>query len=73
MNLQKISELYREIKRVVKDEKNSLFPVEHFFNKGMGHPIFKITIEKQENDIYVDHNGQKWVKFKEQEEKDGMD
>jgi hypothetical protein len=38
------------------------FPCELTFCEGMGEPVFKISIEKSQEDHFVDEKGQKWVR-----------
>lgn len=38
------------------------FPINLTFCEGMGEPLFKITIEKNQEDHFIDEKGQKWVK-----------
>ena len=38
------------------------FPQLLSYREGMGEPIFKITVEKIEEDYYIDESGQKLVK-----------
>lgn len=54
----------RDIRLTLCDYKNEEFPKEYLYNEGMEHPQFKITIEKQESDCFIDSTGQKWKKVK---------
>ncbi len=59
--------LFREIRETLcEDEENPIvFPKSMIFCEGMGQPMFKITIEKIENDSFIDEKGQKWRKVNE--------
>lgn len=63
-NITKLPEVHRKVRSVITDYKEHEFPFEIGFNEGMEHPCFKITIEKQDSDTYIDSNGQKWKKVK---------
>jgi len=56
--------LNRRIKEIIWDEpeSNLTFPQVLTYCEGMGKPLFKITIEKNQEDFFVDEKGQKWVK-----------
>lgn len=54
--------LAREMRMILKAYKTVEFPLSIFFNEGMEHPQFKISIEKSETDSFTDKNGQKWKK-----------
>lgn len=43
-------------------EDNIKYPKIFHFCEGIGEPIFKITIEKIDEDVFIDKNGNKWVK-----------
>lgn len=43
-------------------EDNIKFPRAFTYCEGIGQPIFKLTIEKTEEDFFIDEKGQKWVK-----------
>jgi hypothetical protein len=57
--------LHGEIKTILEghiDFQTITFPQVLTFCEGMGEPLFKITIEKNEHDFFIDEKGQKWVK-----------
>jgi hypothetical protein len=56
--------LYSKIKQILENsaEDAIVFPQVLTFCEGMGEPIFKISIEKNEEDHFIDEKGQKWVK-----------
>ena len=56
--------LWREIKEILDGE--SYKPQFLSFCEGLGKSIFKITIQKEENNIYIDENGQKWIKVEKE-------
>lgn len=41
------------------------FPFEIKFQETMSSPVFKIKIDKEESNFFVDEKGQKWVKADE--------
>ncbi len=66
MNVNHFPEMNRQIRRVLLQHTAEKFPFEINFNCGMEHPQFKITIEKNESDIFVDKLGNKWKKVNEE-------
>lgn len=58
--------LSREIKEALWDcpEDNIQFTRILFFCEGIGDPTFKITIEKLDQDSFVDGKGETWVRVK---------
>lgn len=56
--------LHSTIKWIIEGahEEYSSFPQKLTFCEGMGHPTFTFTIEKREDDFFVDDKGQRWVK-----------
>ena len=38
------------------------FPREFTYCQGLGAPTFKITIDKNDGDFFIDEKGQKWIK-----------
>ena len=46
-------------------EEETQFPVILHFCEGLGEPLFKITVDKVEDDVFVDGKGQKWMRVKE--------
>lgn len=56
--------LNREIKEIIWNDPDddTKFPKTIFYCGGMGEPTFKITIDKIDDDTFIDQNGQKWVK-----------
>ena len=63
-NLDRISDLIKGIKIVMINHLDAKFPSEFSYNKGMEYPTFVITVNKIENDTFVDSTGQKWKKCK---------
>lgn len=61
--------LNRQIKDCLWDESPASFPVSFTFCEGLGHPTFRITVERLQDDFYIDSSGNKWVRVKDQEEK----
>ena len=43
-------------------EENIKFPRSFTYCESMGEPIFTITIDKKEEDFFINEKGQKWVK-----------
>ena len=56
--------LHSKIKEILETDPNlgMNFPQELIFCEGMGHPIYKFTIEQNVEDHFIDEKGQKWVK-----------
>lgn len=56
--------LHRKIKEILETDPclGMEFPQVISFSKGMGQPRFKITIEMNHEDYFIDEKGQKWVK-----------
>lgn len=46
------------------EEQEIQFPRVISYCESLGQPTFKITIEKIDEDIFIDENGCKWVKSK---------
>lgn len=78
MKIEKISELYKVIKKIIDPESRSGhfgriesektcsdLPLVIDFCKGMEFDNFKITIENMEKDYYIDKNGTKWIRSEE--------
>ncbi len=62
--MDKISHLNKALKDTIHDFAHEEFPKEFLFNQGMEFPQFKITIDKQDNDVFIDAKGQKWKRIK---------
>lgn len=69
MQLNKLSNLNRAIKDAIFDEENKTF----YLNEGMEKPTFKITIEPIEKEHFIDKNGTKWVKCKDDSDSEDDD
>lgn len=41
-----------------------IYPKDFFFCDGIGKPTFKITIQKIEEDVFIDDSGCRWIKEK---------
>jgi len=56
--------LHKRIKELLEREGDDLksFPVTFSFKEGMGDPVFSFTIERTEEDHFIDDKGQKWVR-----------
>ena len=56
--------LHSKIKKILQNspEDNLDFPQILSYCEGMGQPIFKISVDKIQEDFFVDDKGQKWVK-----------
>jgi len=56
--------LNSKIKSLLEREGDDLksFPVSFSFCEGMGEPVFTFTVERSEEDHFIDEKGQKWVK-----------
>ncbi len=54
--------LRKEISKILDAHDTYEFPVVLTFDEGMEFPSFKITIEKQAKDYFIDKNGVKWIK-----------
>jgi len=63
-SLAKLSEVNRVVRNSLIRHEDKEFPVQVYFNQGIQFPRFKVTIEKEESDVYVDPSGQKWKKVK---------
>jgi hypothetical protein len=55
------SMLYRQIKSIIRGDENGS-PFSFTYCEGKGKPLFTFTIEKKQEDLFIDENGQKWVK-----------
>ena len=56
--------LRNKVPKKMREQRNGQFRNPPAFCEGMGEPLFKITIEKNEHDFFIDEKGQKWVKAK---------
>lgn len=67
--INKRSQLNLEIKKSL--WQNSPYPLDYprvlTYCLGIGSPTFRITIEKLEPDVFVDSQGRKWVRAKDDE------
>ena len=63
LTLEHLPSLNREIRKILKEYKTQKFPLIINYNEGMEYPKFKITIEKEDIDVYTDSKGQKWKKI----------
>lgn len=68
MKVTKLQELKKEIGDIISNAESMEFPVEIFYNRGIEHCQFKITIEEYEEDFFIDSKGTKWMKMKEKEQ-----
>ena len=64
MSISHLPELKRQIQNVIKQNAHEKFPKVIHYNEGMEFPQFKITIEKEETDTFIDASGNKWKKVK---------
>jgi len=60
----KISELKARITELIKKSPAHELPKTLTFNEGMGMPIYKITIEADDADSFIDDMGRKWIRKK---------
>lgn len=60
----KIMELKNWLTEQVKATPLTDFPVATTFNEGLSEPIYKITVEVEEQESYIDKKGVKWVRAK---------
>jgi len=63
--INRISELKKQITEVIRATPLNQLPKVFIFQENWPDPQYKITIEAVTSDIYIDENGQKWVKVKE--------
>lgn len=61
-NLNRISHLIQGIKLAMINHLYAKFPSEFRYSKGMEYPTFVITVNKIENETFVDSTGQQWKK-----------
>lgn len=56
--------LHSKIKQILEgsQEPGMQFPYSITFCEGMGMPVFNLTIDRNQEDHYIDEKGQKWVK-----------
>jgi hypothetical protein len=63
------AKLFREIKHIICESEDDGFeyPVttEFVFCRSIGKPLYKITITRTQNDIFIDEHGHKWVRVQE--------
>jgi hypothetical protein len=54
------------IKEIIQhgEEDDIIFPKTINYCESLGEPIYKIVIDKMENDFYIDDKGWKWVRVK---------
>lgn len=60
------TELLKHIRECLQENSNQTLPSRVFICEEMGFPTYEISISKSDEDVYVDQNGYKWVKIKEQ-------
>lgn len=57
------SELYRLIKSIIKIKmEEGAYPTTFTYCEGRGKPLFTFTVDRKQEDHFIDENGQKWVK-----------
>ena len=57
------SKLYRWSRGLIEGTaKDADFPNTFTYCEGKGKPVFTFTVERKQEDFYIDENGQKWVK-----------
>lgn len=57
------SKLYRKIRELIEfTQEDGVFPATLSYCEGAGKPVFTFTIERKQEDHFIDKNGQKWVK-----------
>lgn len=69
--VRKRHELNRFIKETLfhRPDKETNFPIKVTFCEGIGSSTYEITIDKLEEDFFIDTNGCKWVKEKKGDKK----
>lgn len=62
--IKKKSELYRRIRELVEGTPDAAgdFPSNFTYCEGKGGPVFTFTVERTQEDFFIDDKGQKWVK-----------
>jgi hypothetical protein len=63
-SINKKSKLYRYIKVLIEDKmlQESEFPCSFSYSSGPGEPVFTFTVERKNEDYFIDPKGQKWIK-----------
>lgn len=59
--IKKKSELNKQISNLVEGSESS-FPFTFSYCEGLGKPLFTFTVDRKQEDHFIDENGQKWVK-----------
>lgn len=65
-----LSGITRKINEAIKNYEDEDFPVELTYQQAMEHPLFTITIEKKDSDVFVDALGKKWKRVEEAEDEE---
>lgn len=58
----RLPELKRCIAKHLSQPNNVTFPLQLEFSEGMEKPLYKITIEVQAKDFFIDQNGVRWIR-----------
>jgi hypothetical protein len=59
------SKLYSQIRDLIEGLDQPSYPFTFTYCEGLGKPLFTFTVDKTQEDFFVDKNGQKWVKASE--------
>lgn len=65
MKVANLADLKREVSQLISNSENEKFPATIIFNRGIDFSQFKITIEEEEVDFFVDAKGETWKKVKQ--------
>ena len=60
------SDLNRQLRNLVMEETDDdkRYPSTFLFCEGIGNPTFKITVQKVDDNTFIDSKGTKWIKQK---------
>lgn len=67
LNVMKMIDLKNIICKLLGSKNDTEFPLTINYSRGIEHEKYKITIEKYEEDFFIDSKGAKWVKLKNDE------
>lgn len=69
MKINKLADLKRAIGDIIVNDSTKEFPLVINFSRGLQHAKYKITFEEIEEDFFVDSKGIKWMKIKDEKNK----